>query len=165
MTKQLVLEKDRFFFFKWPKSSKHVFFRNSKLPIYSNFFFPFYIYTELEFFYKHVMFFSKSSLGFSLLSQNLAVQKNLKRTLSKKVSLNFLSPVFMNMFKKPAQVRMGNGKGQKLNKQIYRFNYGQPIFYSRRLKVKSSLKIGRKVRSKMGISTRVMNFRKFFFAI
>jgi ribosomal protein L16/L10AE len=120
---------------------------------------------DIQFFQKQVTFFSKDTLSFTLASQNLSFQKNLKRTISKKVNLNFLSPVFLNMFKKPAQVRMGNGKGQKLNKQIHRFVYGQPLFSSRRLKVKSALKVKRKIRSKLGVSTRVLNFRNFFFSV
>lgn len=68
------------------------------------------------------------------------------------------------MFKKPAQVRMGNGKGQKLNKQIYQFNYGFPFLYMRKLKAKSTLKIFKKLRGKAGISVRVLNLRRFFYS-
>jgi len=164
MLKQLILEKERNLFVKWLKSLRFNFFLDSSMPIYI-FAQTFSMRTfKAKYFYSHVLFFSRCNLNFISNSQRLSLEKNFKRTISKKIPLNFLIPVSFNFFKKPAQVRMGNGRGQKFNKQIYKFTYGFPFFQSKYIRSKFLKKINNKISKKTGISTRVLNLRKFFFS-
>jgi len=165
MLKQLILEEERNLFIKWLKSLRFNFFLNYKMPICISDHVSLIQVYRAKYLSSHVLFFSRRNLNFISHSQRLSLEKNFKRTISKKIPLNFLSSVSFKFFKKPAQVRMGNGRGQKFNKQIYKFTYGFPFFQSKFIRSKFLKKINKKISKKIGISTRVLNLRKFFFMV
>jgi len=161
----LLKEGNKYSFFSWPKSLKFEQYTSKKkktvycrLSLNADLFF-----SRRKIFKKEILFISSFPLMYIKEPQIFSFKKVMKRKISKKLSFLFLKSSSILMFRKPAEVRMGNGKGQKLNKRIFQINYGSPFVSSLRLSVKFSPLVRRKIYGKLGFSPKILDLRKFFF--
>jgi large subunit ribosomal protein L16 len=64
------------------------------------------------------------------------------------------------MTKKPAEVRMGKGKGSKVYNEIYPIRPGKIIFELRRIRASSAIFYLNLIASKLSVATRVVKLKE-----
>ena len=84
-----------------------------------------------------------------------AARKIIRRRIKKKGLLVIRAFSFLPLMKKPAEVRMGKGKGARLRKNVYPVRPGQILFELYNVSVMSGLGALEAARNKLSVSSRV----------
>jgi large subunit ribosomal protein L16 len=84
-----------------------------------------------------------------------AGRKIIRRLIKKKGLLLIRVFAFLPLMKKPAEVRMGKGKGARLRKNVYPVKPGQILFELYNVSLVSALQALRAASTKLSVSSRV----------
>lgn len=101
------------------------------------------------------------SSGYVTLVQLRAMGSYLKRNIKKRTGgvMRRIFP-YVPMTKKPAEVRMGKGKGSKVYNEIYPIRPGKIIFELRRIRASSAIFYLNLIASKLSVATRVVKLKE-----
>jgi large subunit ribosomal protein L16 len=100
------------------------------------------------------------AFGALSLSEIEAARRVIRRNLKKKGELFVRAFAFLPLMKKPAEVRMGKGKGNRLRKNVYPIRPGQVIFEIKNVELGVALNALHVASAKISVKAKVYAYIK-----